>query len=241
MTFMKNRGFTLVESLLVLAVAAILIILLIGGVFTVRQKALDAKCIGNLRQVGIAMASFASDHGGKIMPRLYNEEFDSKGEAVNRHWYKRLGLGGYLPTITKYGDSDVCYCPAFPPRGPYDKSVENPLRIMHRFGLRTWTTSDGILNDENTLLPLAAIENPSDFFLVADSYFTLDQTQGYMIAPGLETWRVHLRHNNKAHALFADWHLEAKDRAYFEDLHTRQSSYRGRGAKNYPFYIWPEK
>lgn len=106
--------------------------------------------------------------------------------------------------------------------------------------MRNWVPpGDGwTLNDFTRLLSLHAIEEPGDFFLIADSYFSDQESQGYQIVQGAPKWRIHFRHGGKAHALFADWHAEAKDRDYFTNLPARQSY--GGSTDNRPFYFWPE-
>ena len=60
----ENRGFTLVELLVVLAIITVLA----GMVFPVfaraREKARSATCLSNIKQVGLAMAMYCQDHEG---------------------------------------------------------------------------------------------------------------------------------------------------------------------------------
>jgi len=59
-----RRAFTLIELLTVIAIIGILAAILIPTVGAVRSSAKQAQCISNLRQLGIALASFAQDHKG---------------------------------------------------------------------------------------------------------------------------------------------------------------------------------
>lgn len=233
-----KAGFTLVELLTVIVIIGVLAGLSVVVISKARESSRNTTCINRLRQIGVALQLFASDHRGQIPWRSYEPENNPlEGKSQWHRWILELG---YLDSTDGPLRSNVFYCPSWKPVDPNDTTDGiNPIHAHYRYGLRLWAPPGQTFN-AGRLLPLNAIQNPARFFLVADSYYTTTGTQGYQIAPGQEEWRVHLRHSHNANTLFADGHVAAMPREYFATLHQTQPEYSGRAdGTSGPFHIWP--
>jgi prepilin-type N-terminal cleavage/methylation domain-containing protein len=60
---MRRFGFTLIEILISLAILAVLAAILIPVLGGAMEKGRQANCIGQLQQIGLALAAYKSDHG----------------------------------------------------------------------------------------------------------------------------------------------------------------------------------
>lgn len=68
---MKNRGFTLIELLVVVAIIAILAAILMPVFSQAREKARQATCLSNHKQIGLAIMAYAQDYDEFLPPSNY--------------------------------------------------------------------------------------------------------------------------------------------------------------------------
>jgi prepilin-type N-terminal cleavage/methylation domain-containing protein len=96
-----NRGFTLIEMLVVIAMIAVLIALLLPAVQSAREAARRAECIQDLKQVALATQNY---HGSGFLPSACDSgeiatfEFNARinpstGQTQGEGDYQDLGLG----------------------------------------------------------------------------------------------------------------------------------------------------
>jgi prepilin-type N-terminal cleavage/methylation domain-containing protein len=101
----SKRGFTLIELLVVIAIIAILASLLLPALNTARDKAKSLLCVGNQKQLGVALQSYSGENAGWFPPTDY---YTNASRLPN--WTTTLIDNGYL--AVKTGSSSILVCPS---------------------------------------------------------------------------------------------------------------------------------
>ena len=110
----KNRGFTLVELLVVIGIIALLISILLPALSKARQQANNVKCLANLRQLGLAYAQYVVNNRGRSIVYFGNITTIANTDPAFVMWQENLRpYYGATPRPGVYEDTSrsVRYCP----------------------------------------------------------------------------------------------------------------------------------
>jgi len=166
-----NRGFTLIELLVVIAIIGILAAILFPVFAKVREKARQASCQSNLRQIGLAIIQYNQDYDEKFFPWAVN----NSGTPVVAFWdgavdYTKIGTSGAfnpaLGTLQPYmKNGPILDCPSAAsvlPYNPADTSSIPPVYTAYGINMN-------LMYAPSSSAQLSQISSPADTIVMGDA------------------------------------------------------------------------
>lgn len=209
----RNTAFTLVELLAVIAIVGVLVVITASGVVKVRDKARQAACISNLRQIGMAWHLYLADNNGT---------FPAFNTYQMYYWGGADGTWGGPPSKDRplfpyISDMKVFRCPS-----DVDTSTAQAFYklsgndyVMANSNQRGILSQGPAINRVANSGVYAKLLNPSKTFLVFEQTVRHSEP-GYVSNPNASYNRSNWHPNDVSNILMADGHVETFQRAFLD-------------------------
>jgi prepilin-type N-terminal cleavage/methylation domain-containing protein/prepilin-type processing-associated H-X9-DG protein len=209
-----QRGFTLVELLVVIGIIAVLIALLLPALNRARESAKGVNCMSNLRQIGIAVTLYTQASKGWLPPYRTAVTGFSPPPAYPYYWQ-------FLAAFYQNEEPRVWECPsdnfvigtAGPIRRHFNERMFSGVRdasFSYGWNIRLPKSSTSIytLPEFSYVMnpsPVAKIRAPSEAMLFLDAASSVVGPD-YVDIP--TTWRFD--HNKRIACLYVDGHADLR-------------------------------
>jgi prepilin-type N-terminal cleavage/methylation domain-containing protein/prepilin-type processing-associated H-X9-DG protein len=168
-----RAAFTLIELLVVIAIIGILAAMLLPALSLARKKGQAAACIGNLKQIGVALEMYESDNNGWLPPaaRLGPGQDGASFDRIVAPYMSGTSVAVIDPTYAQW--AGVWKCPT--DKIPRGNPLAPPRSYAMNITLDNFTGNKGMLTGVGLGVALSGIDDPSGTIMVAERPNTANQ------------------------------------------------------------------
>ncbi len=224
----RQRGFTLIELLVVIAIIAILAAILMPVFARAREKARQASCQSNLKQIGLALAMYVQDYDEQMVLSEGCATSGIQGRLVGT-WPdgtpKYMFWNAQIEPYTK--NAQIFHCPseAAPHRwSPCNNGPVSGVQYWGDYAVNIWAFNQSMAAFLTPATTAAVVEARNHYYRVCCNNSIYQCCSGVTIAPNVTAPRP--RHNDGSNVLFMDGHVK-----YLNGLKS------SRGEADYHFHL----